>query len=84
MQSVSKYSFKKKLIFDEYHGLYPFPASSPPRATIKTMQIIHVDSPEDKRLHAYINLTEVQLRNRLEPDEGIFIAEESPKLLIEL
>nr|MDK6328291.1 RNA methyltransferase [Alloscardovia omnicolens] len=44
------------------------------------MQIIHVDSLEDKRLHAYINLTEVQLRNRLEPDEGIFIAE-SPKVI---
>lgn len=44
------------------------------------MQILRVDSLNDPRLHAYINLTEVQLRNRLEPDEGIFIAE-SPKVI---
>ncbi|WP_418968549.1 TrmH family RNA methyltransferase [Alloscardovia omnicolens] len=44
------------------------------------MQIIHVQNLEDDRLRAYINLTEVQLRNRLEPDEGIFIAE-SPKVI---
>ncbi len=44
------------------------------------MQILRVDSLNDPRLHAYIYLTEVQLRNRLEPDEGIFIAE-SPKVI---
>lgn len=44
------------------------------------MQIIRVDCLDDPRLNAYINLTEIQLRNRLEPDEGIFIAE-SPKVI---
>ena len=37
--------------------------------------IIHVETLEDKRLEAYVGLTEVQLRNRLEPEKGIFIAE---------
>ncbi|TCD55075.1 RNA methyltransferase [Alloscardovia theropitheci] len=44
------------------------------------MHIVRVDSLDDSRLNAYINLTEIQLRNRLEPDEGIFIAE-SPKVI---
>ncbi|MFC0265340.1 TrmH family RNA methyltransferase [Alloscardovia macacae] len=44
------------------------------------MQILRVDSLEDPRLSAYINLTEIQLRNKLEPDQGIFIAE-SPKVI---
>ena len=42
--------------------------------------IIHVETLEDKRLEAYVGLTEVQLRNRLEPEKGIFIAE-SEKVL---
>lgn len=37
--------------------------------------IIHVETLEDKRLEAYVGLTEIQLRNRLEPEKGIFIAE---------
>ena len=37
--------------------------------------IIHVETLEDKRLEAYVALTEIQLRNRLEPEKGIFIAE---------
>ncbi len=53
---------------------------SPALTTIETMHIIRVDTLDDPRLHAYINLTEIQLRNRLEPDEGIFIAE-SPKVI---
>lgn len=44
------------------------------------MQILRVDSLDDPRLSAYINLTEIQLRNKLEPDQGIFIAE-SPKVI---
>ncbi len=44
------------------------------------MTIIPVDSLDDDRLAAYTRLTEVQLRNRLEPDKGIFIAE-SPKII---
>ncbi|NEG69244.1 TrmH family RNA methyltransferase [Bifidobacterium choloepi] len=44
------------------------------------MQIIRVDSIDDERLAAYVNLTELQLRNRLEPEKGIFIAE-SPKVI---
>lgn len=37
--------------------------------------IIRVETLEDERLAAYVSLTEVQLRNRLEPEKGIFIAE---------
>lgn len=39
------------------------------------MQFIEVHSLDDPRLNAYINLTELQLRNRLEPSMGLFIAE---------
>lgn len=37
--------------------------------------IERVDSIEDARLDAYARLTEAQLRNKLEPEKGIFIAE---------
>ena len=33
--------------------------------------IIHVETLEDKRLETYVGLTEIQLRNRLEPEKGI-------------
>lgn len=39
------------------------------------MQIIPIDSIDDERVAPYVNLTELQLRNRLEPEKGIFIAE---------
>ncbi len=41
------------------------------------MPIIRIDSLGDCRLDAYARLTEAQLRNRLEPEKGIFIAESS-------
>ena len=44
------------------------------------MQFIHLDSIDDERVAAYTNLTEVQLRNKLEPSKGLFIAE-SPKVI---
>ncbi len=44
------------------------------------MNIVRVNSLDDPRLNAYINLTEIQLRNRLEPQKGLFIAE-SPKVI---
>ena len=44
------------------------------------MQIIDIDSIDDERVAAYTNLTELQLRNRLEPQKGLFIAE-SPKVI---
>ena len=37
--------------------------------------IIRVETLEDERLDAYVRLTEVHVRNRLEPEKGIFIAE---------
>lgn len=37
--------------------------------------IIRVETLDDERLAVYVSLTEVQLRNRLEPEKGIFIAE---------
>ncbi|WP_139651887.1 TrmH family RNA methyltransferase [Raoultibacter phocaeensis] len=39
------------------------------------MPIMRLSSLEDPRLDAYARLTEAQLRNRLEPEKGIFIAE---------
>lgn len=39
------------------------------------MPYIHIDLLEDPRLDAYARLTEAQLRNKLEPEKGIFIAE---------
>ena len=39
------------------------------------MRFIHLDSIDDERVAAYVNLTEIQLRNRLEPSKGLFIAE---------
>lgn len=44
------------------------------------MRFIHLDSIDDERVTAYVNLTEIQLRNRLEPSKGLFIAE-SPKVI---
>lgn len=44
------------------------------------MRFIHLDSIDDERVAAYVNLTEIQLRNRLEPSKGLFIAE-SPKVI---
>lgn len=39
------------------------------------MSIIHLESLGDERLDVFARLTEAQLRNRLEPEKGIFIAE---------
>ena len=44
------------------------------------MQFITIDSIDDERVAAYTNLTEIQLRNRLEHERGLFIAE-SPKVI---
>ena len=44
------------------------------------MPLIYVDTLEDPRLDAFARLTEAQLRNKLEPEKGIFIAE-SPKVI---
>lgn len=44
------------------------------------MRFIHLDSIDDERVYAYTNLTEIQLRNKLEPSKGLFIAE-SPKVI---
>lgn len=39
------------------------------------MPLIHCNSLDDPRLDAYARLTDIQLRSRLEPEKGIFIAE---------
>lgn len=44
------------------------------------MNLVEVHTLDDPRLDAYVSLTEAQLRNRLEPEKGIFIAE-SPKVI---
>lgn len=43
-------------------------------------QIIHIDNLDAPELLAYAHLTEAQLRHRLEPSMGVFIAE-SPKVI---
>ena len=45
-----------------------------------TMPIIHIDSLSHPGVLPYSTLTEAQLRNRLEPQQGLFIAE-SPKVI---
>lgn len=44
------------------------------------MEIIEITSLEHPGLEVYSKLTEAQLRNRLEPEKGVFIAE-SPKVI---
>lgn len=44
------------------------------------MNLIDISSLDDERVAVYASLTEAQLRNRLRPDEGVFIAE-SPKVI---
>ncbi|PLS30238.1 rRNA methyltransferase [Bifidobacterium margollesii] len=44
------------------------------------MRYIHLESIDDERLKSFTHLTEPQLRNRLEPSMGMFIAE-SPKVI---
>ncbi|MDO4183025.1 MAG: RNA methyltransferase [Coriobacteriia bacterium] len=39
------------------------------------MPVVRLDSLDDPALDAYARLTEAQLRNRLEPEKGLFIAE---------
>ena len=39
------------------------------------LSVINIETFEDERLDAYARLTEAQLRNRLEPEKGVFIAE---------
>ena len=44
------------------------------------MQIIQLTSLDHPGLDVYARLTEAQLRRRLEPEQGVFIAE-SPKVI---
>ena len=44
------------------------------------MRIVEIESLEAEELRPYAALTEAQLRNRLEPERGLFIAE-SPKVI---
>lgn len=44
------------------------------------MKIVRITDLSDPRLEAYTRLTELQLRNRLEPEKGMFIAEQ-PKVI---
>lgn len=43
-------------------------------------EIINIESVDDPRVWPYTRLTEAQIRNRLNPDQGILIAE-SPKVI---
>ncbi|MBQ9069010.1 MAG: RNA methyltransferase [Eggerthellaceae bacterium] len=44
------------------------------------MDIVEIASLDDERVAAFSRLTEAQLRNRIEPEQGVFIAE-SPKVI---
>lgn len=46
-----------------------------PRPFERFFVIIHIETIDDARLDAYARLTEAQLRSRLEPEQGVFIAE---------
>ena len=39
------------------------------------MPIVRIETLDDPRLDAYARLTEAQLRNKLEPEKALFIAE---------
>lgn len=39
--------------------------------------VVHIDDPADRRVHEYTGLTDVSLRRRREPAEGLYIAESS-------
>ena len=45
-----------------------------------TAKIIEIETLDHPGLDLFARLTETQLRNRLEPEKGIFIAE-SPKVI---
>ncbi len=47
---------------------------------IATMNLIEITTLDDSALDAYVRLTEAQLRCKLEPEKGMFIAE-SPKVI---
>lgn len=47
---------------------------------ITVMNIVEITSLDDERVAVFARLTEAQLRNKLEPELGIFIAE-SPKVI---
>ena len=44
------------------------------------MKVVEITNLDDERVAAFAHLTEAQLRNRLEPEQGLFIAE-SPKVI---
>src|SRR5262249_32304599 len=50
-------------------------SSTPTRHYLPVAEIITVDDPDDPRLRDYTALTDVELRRRREPAEGLFIAE---------
>lgn len=50
-------------------------APSQNEAAEPVAELITVDDPGDPRLHDYTDLTDVELRRRREPAEGLFIAE---------
>ena len=54
--------------------------SERPLLTNKNMNIIEVTSLEQAGVDVFSTLTEAQLRNRLEPEKGVFIVE-SPKVI---
>lgn len=45
------------------------------------MKVIEISSADDERVSVFSRLTEAQLRNRLHPEEALFIAE-SPKVIL--
>lgn len=46
-----------------------------------SVRYVALQTVDDPRVDAYVNLTELQLRSRVEPARGIFIAE-SPKVIV--
>jgi hypothetical protein len=46
------------------------------------LQTVRIESADDPRLDTYVRLTDHQLRNKLEPEKGVLIAES--RLVVEV
>ena len=54
------------------------PSLAQPSATFDPAElpgVVRISDPDDPRLHDYIHLTDLELRKRTEPEQGLFIAE---------
>lgn len=70
----------KDYVKDEHSEQKFLPLPKNNKNTVTTMPIIQISSLSHPGVEIFSTLTEAQLRNRIEPSKGIFIAE-SPKVI---